>query len=343
MSAGDGAASAPAARPDGAAPGALREERIALAYQFLSDPRTKAIPLDKKIQYLESKDHSRDELDAAIARLEAEGGAEDERTPLRARGGGGARAEPAARSSGFGLRSACCAVVVILLVFGAFLLVDETVWDDDDSTTETSSSNSGSSSYDYGDSGRRKHKSRHHGHRSLGSSAEASDFPEADDFDDLPYLALSYDYELVGHDPSYAAARADARDDDVALEGAPAAASSSRGERSAALSRVGEREDDRFAGSWPSPDEPPAPARDASSGGEQHRADGRFISWPRLARDALRSWLASSRATPVAPSQNARGAPPEDAVVGCAGPLCDSSRRRRKRPSDTSLRRIPNR
>ena len=338
MSTGDGAAPAPAA---GAAPGALREERIALAYQFLSDPRTKAIPLDKKIQYLESKDHSRDELDAAIARLEAEGGAEDERTPLRARGGGGgARAAPAPRSSGFGMRSACCAVLVILLVFGAFMLVDNSVWDDDDSTTETSS-NSGSSSYDYGDSGRRNHKSRHHGHRSLGSSAEASDSPEDDDFDDLPYLALSYDYELVGHDPSYATARADARDDDVP-ERAPPVASLSRGERTAALSSIGRRDDDRFAGSWPSPDELTAYAR-GESPRDEHRARPRF-PWPWLARDAFRSWLGLGRTTPVIPLWNAYVGPPGNALVRCAGSLCDSSRRRRERPADTSLRRgLPHR
>ena len=59
--------------PDGAAPGALREERVAKAYLFLSDPDAKDIPLDKKIQFLEGQDISRNELDAAIARLEAEG------------------------------------------------------------------------------------------------------------------------------------------------------------------------------------------------------------------------------------------------------------------------------
>ena len=41
---------------------ALREERVAKAYLFLSDPDAKDIPLDKKIQFLEGQDISRNEL-----------------------------------------------------------------------------------------------------------------------------------------------------------------------------------------------------------------------------------------------------------------------------------------
>ena len=121
---------------------APREERITLAYQFLSDPRTRGIPIEKKIQYLESKDHSRDELEAAIARMDAEGnGLDDERTPLRGGGGGkgkggpGVVTYPRSRISGAYI---CLSIVLLACVFGVFMLVDNHIFDNSSSSaTET--------------------------------------------------------------------------------------------------------------------------------------------------------------------------------------------------------------
>lgn len=275
-----------------------REERIALAYQFLSDPRTRGIPIEKKIQYLESKDHSRDELDAALARMEAEG--IDERTPLFRQK---VPKDPPIRSR-VGLRSACCAIFSILLIFGVFMLVDEEVYSDDDSATEASSSTTTTGSYQYDDDVDDGHgsfdsshaHSHHHSHRSLGVVAPLWREPRGDvrdgNDDGYAYAALSYEYEMIGETAEAARLTDDQRRADGWRRRAPAPLRDADVAASS-LVVVGDREHWRFAlAPWPrwGGDDDAARDGDAARGGEQLQfdvAEARVPNLPNLPRAAL--------------------------------------------------------